>query len=117
MSDLLIPSFLVSDVNESLRSLTKSERCEQMAQVAHQKNEWPWAICSGRSEEMSNHEQIAQVAHQKWVNELIARFFEQIAHSLIRSFLDKKQMIRSENRWANSELWSLPAPALYHFQH
>ena len=37
MSDLLIPSFLVSDVSESLRSLTKNERCEQIAQVAHQK--------------------------------------------------------------------------------
>ena len=27
MSYLLIPSFLVSDVSESLRSLTKNERC------------------------------------------------------------------------------------------
>ena len=57
------------DVNESLRSLTK--------------NEQPWAIHSGRSEEMSNHERIAQVAHQKWANEWIAHFFEQIAHLLI----------------------------------
>ena len=37
MSDSLIPSFLVSDVSESLRSLTKNERCEWIAQVAHQK--------------------------------------------------------------------------------
>ena len=37
MSDLLIPSFLESNVSESLRSLTKNERCEQIAQVAHQK--------------------------------------------------------------------------------
>ena len=29
-------------------------------------NERPWANCSGRSEEMSNHEQIAQVAQRKW---------------------------------------------------
>ena len=61
----------VSNVSESLRSLTK--------------NEWPWASHSGRSEEMRNRERIAQVAHQKWVNEQIARFFEQIAHSLIFS--------------------------------
>ena len=57
MSDSLIPSFLVSDVSESLRSLTKNERCEP----------------------------IAQVAHQKWANEWIACFYEQIAHSLIFS--------------------------------
>ena len=34
---MLIPTFLVSDVSESLRSHTKNERCEQIAQVAHQK--------------------------------------------------------------------------------
>ena len=33
----LISPFLVSDVSESLRSLTKNERCEQIAQVTHQK--------------------------------------------------------------------------------
>ena len=39
MSDSLIPSFLVSDVCESLRSLTKNEQCEQIAhffeRIAH----------------------------------------------------------------------------------
>ena len=69
MSESLISSFLVSDVSESLISLTKNER--------------PWAICSGRSEEMSDHERIPQVAHQKWANEWIAHFFEPIAHLLI----------------------------------
>ena len=59
----------MSDVSESLILLTKNER--------------PWAIRSGRSEEMSDCERIAQVAHQKWVNEWIAHFFERIAHSLI----------------------------------
>ena len=45
MSDSLIPSFLVSNVSESLRSLTKNERCERIAQVAHQK--WaPFAFSS-----------------------------------------------------------------------
>ena len=66
-------SFLLSDVSESLRSLTKNER--------------PWAICSGCSPKMSDHERIAHVAHQKWANKQIASFFEQIAHSLI--FLQK----------------------------
>ena len=59
----------MSDVSKSLRSLTK--------------NEQPWAIRSGCSEEMSDREQIAQVAHQKWANEWIAHFFERIADSLI----------------------------------
>ena len=63
-----IRSFLLSKVRELLRSLRT--------------NEWPWAICSGHSEGMSNHERIAQVAHQKfskWVNHSL---FEQIAHLL-----------------------------------
>ena len=56
-------------MSESLRSLTKNER--------------PWAIRSGRSEEMSDRERIAHFAHQKLVNEWIAYFFEWIAHLLI----------------------------------
>ena len=60
------------------RSLIPSERWKGSAQVAHQnwaivsdslrsliKNMWPWAIRSGRSEEISECEQITQVAHQK----------------------------------------------------
>ena len=31
-------------------------------------NEWMWAICSGRSEQMSDYEWIAQVAHDKLAN-------------------------------------------------
>ena len=42
MSELLISSFLLSDLSESLRSLTKNERCDRIAQVAHQK----WANMS-----------------------------------------------------------------------
>ena len=50
-------------MSESLSSLTKNQRCERMAQVAH----------------------------QKWVNEQIACFFLRIAHSLIIcSFFSKK---------------------------
>ena len=37
MSESLIPSFLVSDVSEWFRSLTKNEGCEQIAQVAQDK--------------------------------------------------------------------------------
>ena len=81
MSDSLIPSFLMSNVSESLRSLTKNEQCERIAQVTHQKwvtmsdllrsltkNERPWANRSGCSPKMS-----------KWVN---SSFLERIAHSL-----------------------------------
>ena len=59
-------SFPLSDVSKSLRSLTKNERCERIAQVAHQKwvtmsisltslrgNEQLWANCSGCSPKMS----------------------------------------------------------------
>ena len=70
----------MSDVSESLRSLTK--------------NEQPWAICSGSSEEMSDCERVAQVAHQKWAIKWIAQFWA-------------KNKIHSENRWANSKPWSL----------
>ena len=92
MSESLIPSSLVSDVSESLRSLTKNERCERIAQVSYQKwatmsdslwshrgNERSWAKRSGCSPKMSK--------------------------SLIRSFLGKKQAIRSENWWAKSQPW------------
>ena len=48
-------SFSLFDVSKSLRSLTKNERCER----------------------------IAQVAHQKWAYEWITQYFEQIAHSII----------------------------------
>ena len=43
------------------------------------KNEWPWAIRSGCSPQMSNREQIAQVTHQ---NEQIACFY--LSESLMR---------------------------------
>ena len=87
MSDSLIPSFLVSDVSKSLRSLTKNERCEQIAKVARQKwatmsdslrsltkNEQPWANRSGCSQIMI-----------EWANRL---FFSEL---LIRSFLGKNE--------------------------
>ena len=93
---LLISSFLVSDMSESLILLNSNEQCERIAHIAHQK----WAICSGRSEEMSNHERIAQATHQKWANEWNAHFFERIAHSLI---FEQKRAIRSDIKWANSQ--------------
>ena len=72
------------------------ERCERIAQVAHQK--WAmWENRSGYSPKMSDHEPFAQVAQRKWAivseslrsltkNERMSKlfvFFEQIAHSLI----------------------------------
>ena len=71
MSDSVIPSFLVNDVSKSLRSLTKNELCEQIAQVAHQK----WATMSKSLRSLTK-------------NERIVHFFERIAHLLI--FLQKK---------------------------
>ena len=50
-SNSLIPSFLMSNVSESLRLLTKNEQCE-------------W-IASGCLPQMFNYEGFAQVAHQK----------------------------------------------------
>ena len=69
----------MSNVSELLISLTKSE--------------WPWAICSGRSEEMSD------------VSEMIILLTknEQMSESLISSFFDKKRAICSNIKWANSQ--------------
>ena len=68
MSKSLIPSFLMSDVSESLRSLTKNEQCEQIAQVAHQK--WAmWANRSGRSPKMC-----------EWANRSFFRANRSFAH-------------------------------------
>ena len=68
-ANLLFP-LLVSNVSESLRSLTKNERCER----------------------------ITQVAHQKKANEWFAHFFEQIAHLLIfgQKTSDSLQKLMSE---------------------
>ena len=66
----------MSDVSNSLMSLTKNERA--------------WAIGSIRSEEMSDRDQIARFF---WVNRSFAHFF------------CKKQAIRSENQLANSQPW------------
>ena len=63
----LLPSFVLSDVSKSLRSLTKNERCQQ----------------------------IAQIAHQQWANEPIAHFIERIssfAHGNNRAIRSKKPM-------------------------
>ena len=58
----------MSDVSKLLISLTK--------------NEWPWAIRSGGSEEMSDRERIAQVAHQnEWISESLIFLSESLIHS------------------------------------
>ena len=58
-------SFPLSDVSELLRSLTKNEQCERIAQVAHQKLAM-WANPSGRSPKMSKYERFAHIAQRKW---------------------------------------------------
>ena len=77
----------MSNVSESLRSLTK--------------NEQPWAIHSGRSKEMSDSEQIAQVAHQ---NERMSESLIFLSESLIGSFLGKNQRLA----WKSNE--RIPSP-------
>ena len=57
MSESLISSFLVSDVSESLRLLTKNERCEQITQVAHQN----WATMSDSLRLLTNNGQMSEL--------------------------------------------------------
>ena len=81
MSDLLIPSFLMSDVSELLRSLTKNERCEQIAQVAYQY----WATMSYSLRLLTKNE---------WMDKLLF-FLDRISHfRIIHLFFCKKQVIR-----------------------
>ena len=103
--------FLVCFINVFLfkierfpQSLCFGKRCEQIAQVAHQK--WAmWANRSGHSPKMSDHEQFAQVAQRKWAivrellrlltkNERMSESLVFLSVSLICSFLDKKRAIR-----------------------
>ena len=80
MSDLLIPSFLVSNVSKSLRSLTKNEQCEWIAQVARQK----WETMSDLLRLLTKNEQMSE--------SLV--FFERIAHLLIFSQKTSDSLIK-----------------------
>ena len=117
MSDSLSHSFLVSDLSDSLnsserpslRSLILGEQLERIANsrsyLVSNLSEtltvaqfwWAtWAICSHRSDGLSDCKQIAQFAHQIWANEQTAHVF------------GKKWVISSENRWSISQLcWDL----------
>ena len=86
MSDLLIPSFLVNDVSKLLTALTKKERCEQIAQVAHQK----WVTTSDLLKSLTK-------------NERMSKSLVFLSELLICLFIRKQRAIRSENRWANSQ--------------
>ena len=63
--------------------------------------ERPWAIRSGCSPKMSDHEQIPLVAHQKWAIEQIARFLSEL---LICSFFAKNE------RFAQKTDERIPSP-------
>ena len=89
ISDSLIPSFLVSDVSESLRLLTKNEQCEQIAQVTHQK----WVTISDSFRLLTK-------------NERMSKSLVFLSELLIQLFFIKKRAIRSENQWANSQPWN-----------
>ena len=85
--------YVMSDVSQSLRSLTKNERYEWIAQVAHQK----WA-----------NEQIDYVAHQKWAN--CSVYFYRITHLLIiRSFFFAKneRFAQKTDEWSPNPGWVL----------
>ena len=88
MSESPLP-FFVSDVSESLRSLTKNER--------------PWAIRSGCSEEMND---VSESLRSLTKNEQMSESLVFLSELLIHSFLGKKWVIRLENRWANSQPWT-----------
>ena len=57
MSESLISSSLVCDVSGSLRSLTKNERCEKIAQVAHQK----WTTMSNSLRLLRGNERMSEL--------------------------------------------------------
>ena len=60
-------------------------------------NEWPWANCSGRLEEMSARERISQFAQDKWatVSDLLGslRGNEQMCNSLKTFWLKKSKIL------------------------
>ena len=111
-ANLLFP-LLVSNVSESLRSLTKNERCERITQVAHQKwatmsdslrslrgNERSWANHSGRSSKIS--EWVNRSFF--WANRLFAHFWaKKMSDSLIPSFFksDVSESLRCS--WQKSD--------------
>ena len=80
------PSNQMSNVSELLISVTK--------------NEWPWVICSGWSEEMSD---VSESLILLTKNEQMRESLIFLSESLICSFLDKKQAICLEIKWANSQ--------------
>ena len=96
-------------------SLFFGERCEWIAQVAHQKRAM-WANRSDHSPKMSNHERFSNIARRKWAivseslrslrsltkNERMSESLVFLSESLICSFLGKKGAIRLENWWVNS---------------
>ena len=88
VSELLILPKSNSDVSKSLILLTK--------------NEQPWAIRSSRSEEMSD---VSESLILLTKNERMSESLIFLSESLICSFFDKKQAIRSEIKWA------IPSPA------
>ena len=91
-------------------SLFFGERCEQIAQVVHQK----WAT-------MSHSLMLLRGNERSWGNRTgcspkMSESLVVLSESLIHSFLGKKRVLRSENRWANFQpCLTLPAgPASLH---
>ena len=77
------------------------ERCEWIAHKL-KSNERQWAICSRRSDEMSD---VSKSLILLTKNERMSESLIFMSESLIRSILDKKQAICLEIKWANSQPW------------
>ena len=79
MSYSLIPSFLMSDVSESLRLFTKNEQCEQIVQVAHQK----WATMSNLLRSLTKNELMSESLRLLTKNERMSQSLVFFSKSLI----------------------------------
>ena len=94
MIDLLISSFLVSDV-----SANHSGRLPKMSNVSKllrlfTKNEWPCAICSGCSPKMS------KWANRTffWANRSFANFFAKTSNSLRKPMSEFPALVRKKTQ-------------------
>ena len=92
-------SIPLSNVSKSLRLLTKIREVSESLRLLT-KNEQPWAIRSGCSEEMSD---VSELLILLTKNERMSESLIFLSESLICSFLGKKRAICSENRWANCQ--------------
>ena len=104
-SDSLIPLFLMSDVSKSLRSLTKNERCERIAQVAHQK----WATMSDSLRSLIFLQKRAICSENRWANsqpcQALVWFRSKCWRDANWVFVKCRNVLYSDAQWPPSK-WS-----------